>query len=127
MITGIARKHVGKSRLDAHTYQGKQSLTNPRIVCLKLFFTQDVTDFVIRISGVRATEVHRHIEIIHPSSKTCVEDWLIQSRVACIDNNVGFDFTDQSNNILFISGIELNCSEASRVIQNGNGSFGRFK
>jgi hypothetical protein len=94
MVGRITSKNVGQPRLHAHCDDCKQTLLAPGFVGSELRGTKRNTDLVIRISGMRLTEVHRHIEIIRAGGKARVEDWLVEAWIACIHDDVGIRLGD---------------------------------
>ena len=89
MISRVPSKNVGQPRLDAHCDDCEQTLFAPGFVGGKLRGTKRNSNLVVRISGMRLTEVHRHIEIVRTGGETRVEDRFVEARVACVHDDVG--------------------------------------
>ena len=72
---------------------------------------------VVRIGGMRLTQVHRHVEIVGAGSETRVEDWFVETRVACIHDDVGIGLSNQGNNVGFIPSIDARSAEPPGIIK----------
>ncbi|CAB4605842.1 unannotated protein [freshwater metagenome] len=117
MIGGVSSKNVGEAWLNAHCDDRQQTLLAPGFVSSKLRRTKRNSDLVVRVGRMRLAEVHRHIEIIRTCGETCIEDWFVQTRVACVHDNVGVALSDQSNNVGFVSSIDARGVEPPRIIE----------
>ena len=84
------------------------------------------TNLVIRICGVRLAQVHRHIEVVRAGGETCIEDRFVQTRIACVHDDVGVRLGDQGNDVGFITSIDARSAEPPRIIEFINRSLRRL-
>ena len=96
-------------------------------MCRKLFMTQYFAHLVVRVGGVRRTEIHRHIHIMHTCSETGIKNWLIQSRVTSVHYKVGATLLDQGHYVALATSIKLHCVETLCVSEFFNCSLGRLE
>ena len=66
---------------------------------------------------MRLTEIHGHVDVIRTGGETGIEDRLVQSRIAGVNNDVGLCLCNQRDDVSFITSINSRRPEPPRIIQ----------
>ena len=117
MVSGVTRKNVTEAWFNTHANKCKQTALFPFFMSSQLRMTKRDANLFIRICWVGHTQVHGHVEVVALRSEARFENWLVEPRITCVDNDVGFCAGDQRDERLYIASINSFCREFPRIIK----------
>ena len=113
----VAREDVGQAGLDAHTDESQQPFLAPRSVGVELLLAQRDSDLVVRVGRVWPTQVHGHVEIVRTGPEAGLEDLLVETWVASVDDDVGLGSRDERDEFVDRASVDLRRREAARIVE----------
>ena len=121
MIGGVPSEHVRQAGFDAHAHQGEQPLLAPLRVGGQLGGPERLADLGVRVGRVRPREIHGHVHVGAAGLERRLEDGVVQTGVAGVDDDVDFVGLGQGDDLGLLAGVNLGGGEAGRVVEDLEG------